>query len=242
MKSGFSFLGFQIISIKKNGKYRTKIYPNRKAVKRITQKAHEIVFSNKAAKAEWLILKLRPVIFGWANYFKYCECSVVFNKVDEIIWSMIKKWVNRRSTAGGRIKAWNKYFPGTPTTYQGRIYTNKYILKCSNKQDDKIYLPKLSWIEKTKWVKIKGESSPYDKNLAYWTKRKTSYCGLTTLQSKLLLSQNFTCPICDGDLNPWSHFELDHKRSRSKGGSNKIENLQLLHKICHVKKTTQEST
>ena len=155
IREGFDFLGFRIISLLKNGNYITKIYPQKASVKKITQNAHNIIFSNKAARAEWLILKLRPVLLNWANYFKYSDCSKTFNKLDYTIWKMLRKWINRRSTAGGRIKAWNKYFPGTKTIFKGKIYKDKYILKASFNLNEKIFLPKVSWIKSKKWTKIK---------------------------------------------------------------------------------------
>jgi RNA-directed DNA polymerase len=240
IREGFDFLGFHIVSIYRNGKYRTKIYPQKSSVKRITQKTHKIIFSNKAARVEWLIIKLRPVMLGWANYFRYSECSETFSKVDYIIWKMLRKWVNRRSTAGGRIKAWNKYFPGTETTFHGRIYKDKYILKSSLEKNEKCFLPKVSWIESERWIKIKSDSSPYDRNKAYWANRKVSYAGLTILQAKLLVKQKFLCPTCGGEINPWSHIEVDHIKGISKGGSDALYNKQVLHKICHIEKTNKE--
>ena len=240
IKEGFDFLGFRIIAISKNGKYRTKIYPQKSSIKRITQKAHNIIFSNKAARVEWLIIKLRPILLGWANYFRFSECTETFNKLDYTLWTMLRKWINRRSTAGGRIKAWNKYFPGTETTFHGRIYKDKYVLKPSSNPKEKIFLPKMTWIESQKWIKVKSDSSPYDRNKEYWAKRKVSYADLTTLQSKLLVKQNFICPNCGGEINPWSHIEVDHSKSISKGGCNTINNKQILHKICHIKKTNKE--
>ena len=240
IREGFDFLGFLIVAVYRNGKPRTKIYPQKSSVKRITQKAHNIIFSNKAARAEWLIIKLRPVLLGWANYFRYSECSDTFTTLDHTIWKMLRKWVNRRSTAGGRIKAWNKYFPGTETTFHGRIYKDKYILKSSSNKNETVFLPKITWIEYQKWIKIKSDSSPYDRNNGYWANRKVSYAGLTTWQSNLLVKQNFICPKCGGEINPWSHIEVDHKKSTGKGGSDNIKNKQVLHKICHIKKTNKE--
>ena len=240
IKEGFDFLGFRIVSIYRNGNLRTKIYPQKSSVKRITQKSHKIIFSNKAARVEYLITKLRPVLLGWANYFRFSECSETFNKLDYTIWKMLRKWVNRRSTAGGRIKAWNKYFPGTETTFHGRTYKDKYILKSSSKPNEKIFLPKIAWIESQRWIKIKSDSSPYDRNKTYWAVRKVSYAGLTTLQSKLLVKQKFLCPNCGGEINPWSHIEVDHIKNKSKGGSDTIKNKQVLHKICHIENTNKE--
>ena len=240
IREGFDFLGFRIVSIYRNGKYRTKIYPQKSSVKRITQKAHNIIFSNKAARVEWLIIKLRPVLLGWADYFRFSECSETFNKLDHTIWKMLRKWVNRRSTAGGRIKAWNKYFPGTETTFYGRTYKDKYILKSSSKLNEKVFLPKTAWIKSQRWIKIKLDSSPYDRNKEYWAKRKISYAGLTTLQSKLLVKQKFVCPNCGGEINPWSNIEVDHVKSINKGGSDTLKNKQVLHKICHIENTNKE--
>jgi RNA-directed DNA polymerase len=240
IKEGFDFLGFRIILININGKYRTKIYPQKSAVNRIIRKAHDIIFSNKAAKSEWLIVKLRPILLGWANYYKYSECSNTFHNLDFIIWKMLKKWVNRRATAGGRKKAWNNYFPGTPTTFQGRNYLDKYVFKASSNKYEKVFLPKTSWVQSQRWTKIIADFSPYDWNKEYWTKRKTSYGGLTTSQSKLLLKQNFLCPECGGEINPWSHIEIDHKIRSSRKGSTTSKNRQVLHKVCHVRKTNDE--
>lgn len=234
IKEGFDFLGFRIISIYRNGKFKTKIYPQKSSVKRIIQKVHHIIFSNKAARAEWLIIKLRPVLLGWANYFRYSECSETFSKLDYTILGMLRKWVNRRSTAGGRIKAWNKYFPGTETIFQGRNYKDQYILKASSKIDEKIFLPKMSWVKSQNWIKIKSDSSPYDRNRVYWTKRKIPYAGLTSIQSKLLIKQQFLCPQCGGEINPWSHIEVNHIKTKSRGGSDTLTNKQVLHKICHI--------
>lgn len=240
IKEGFNFLGFRIISVKRNSHFRTKIYPQKQAVKRLYQKAHKIIFSNKAARQDYLIVKLRPVMLGWANYYKFSDCSKTFCKVDYTLWHMLRKWVNRRANAGGRIKAWNKYFPGTETTYHGRLYKDKYIFKASSNKNEKVFLPKLSWIESQRWEKIRSNASPYDRDTVYWTKRKASYAGLTSLQSKLLIKQNFLCSQCGGEVNPWSCIEVDHRLRKSWGGSNKLSNLQVCHKICHIQKTNNE--
>jgi RNA-directed DNA polymerase len=210
IKKRLNFLVFRIISINDSGKYRTKIYTQKSSVKRIIQKANNIIFSNKAARVEWLILKLRPIVLGWANYYKYSECSKTFNKIDFLIWKMLIKWITRRPTAGSRLKAWNKYFPGTNTTYKGKVYEDKYILKASSDPNEKVFLPKVSWIKSQTWIKIRPDASPYDRDMVYWGKRKVSYAGLTSLQSKLLVRQNFICPQCGEEINPWSHFKVYH--------------------------------
>ena len=180
------------------------------------------------------------MLLGWANYFRFSECSEIFNKVDHIIWKILRKWVNHRSIAAGRIKAWNKYFPGTETTFYGKIYKDKYVLKSSFNSNKKIFLPKLIWIKSQKWIKIKSNSSPYDRNKIYWAKRKVSYSGFTILQSKLLIKQKFLCPQCGGEINVWSHIEVYNIKSISKNSFDKTNNKQVLHKICYIEKISKE--
>jgi|AntDeeMinimDraft_5_1070356.scaffolds.fasta_scaffold32083_1 RNA-directed DNA polymerase len=37
-------------------------------------------------------------------------------------------------------------------------------------------------------------------------------------------------------------MEIDHKIPKSRGGKDEYDNLQVLHKICHVNKTRDENT
>lgn len=233
IKEGFDFLGFHIVSIYKNGKYITKIYPQKLSLQRIIRKAHNIIFSNKAARVESLILKLRPILLSWANYFKFSECNKTFTKLDYIVWQMLRKWINRRST-GGKIQSWNKYFPGTDTKFDGKIYKDKYILKSSKNISEKYYLPKTRWIKSQKWVKIKSDSSPYDKNNMYWAKRNLLYANLILKQSKLLIKQNFLCSKCGGKINSWNKIKVYNLKKLSKSDFNKTGNKKILHQMCYI--------
>ena len=233
IKEGFDFLGFHIVSIYKNGKYITKIYPQKLSLKRIIRKAHNIIFSNKAAHVESLIIKLRPILLSWANYFKFSECNKTFTKLDYIVWQMLRKWINRRST-GGRTQSWNKYFPGTYTKFDGKIYKDKYVLKSSKNINEKYYLPKIRWITSQKWVKVKSNSSPYDQNNIYWTKRNILYANLILKQSKLLIKQNFLCSKCGGKISSWNKIKVYTFKKLSKSNFNKKNNKKILHRACYI--------
>lgn len=42
-----------------------------------------------------LISTLRPIILGWANYFRYAECKVLFQKLDYAMFGILRSWVFR---------------------------------------------------------------------------------------------------------------------------------------------------
>ena len=87
------------------------------------------------------------------------------------------------------------------------------------------------------YVKVKGNSSPYDGNLVYWSTRLGQNPVMPTRVAKLLKMQNGKCPHCgllfrDGDI-----MEIDHIVPKAKGGKESYENFQLLHRHCHDEKT-----
>lgn len=55
--------------------------------------------------------------------------------------------------------------------------------------------------------------------------------------SKLLKKQKGRCNICNLQFFPTDIIERDHIVPLSKGGSHKLDNIQLLHGHCHQNKT-----
>ena len=143
--------------------------------------------------------KLAPVVRGWKNYHRYCKMDGARNNLN---------FIRQRA-----FKVFNK------ETKQNR-YTSKKLLKQA--------FPTVSYSEH-KFVNVKGDKSPYDGDLIYWSKRNSKlYDGET---SKALKRQNHSCGACklkftgnekvnlhhvDGNHNNWSH-----------------DNLVAIHESCH---------
>jgi RNA-directed DNA polymerase len=167
--NGFLFLGFQIIQVKKKTKqvYKTKIQPSRKSQTKLMQKVRDIVQNNKSASSYSLIMMLRPVILGWANYFKYCECKAVFNKLTYLIFLKIRAWVFRRDTRNSKLTVKQKYFPsGRIYHFDGSIHQDNWVLvgrqKGINGVTKETWLPHLVWIKSRKHVKVQGTQTPFN--------------------------------------------------------------------------------
>ena len=101
-------------------------------------------------------------------------------------------------------------------------------------------LPKISWIPSKKFVKVQGTRSIYDNDQIYWTLRNARYSLYSYRKSKLLKIQKGICPICQKKFTIGNIMEVDHILPKRKGGKDTYQNLQLIHRHCHVLKTKQD--
>jgi RNA-directed DNA polymerase len=91
-------------------------------------------------------------------------------------------------------------------------------------------------------VKVKGESSPYDGNLVYWSTRMGKSPELPERVVKLLKDQKGKCTHCELHFREEDVLEIDHKVPKSKGGKDTYKNWQLLHRHCHDTKTANDGS
>lgn len=238
---GFRFLGFQIIQIRKQGEYKVKIQPSSKNIQALLLSVRDTIQKHKSVSAYELINMLRPKVLGWANYFKYCECSLSFKKITHLIFLKLRAWVFRRDTRNGRLIVKERYFPsGKKYTFDGTTHEDNWILNGTSKTKKgtkTIYLPHMVWVKSKKHAKIIGTASPYDGNKIYWSERNQKYAGLPLRVTTLLKKQKGYCNICNVPFNSFDTLEVDHIKPKSQGGKDEYVNLQLIHRHCHIQKT-----
>ena len=106
IQDGFDFLGQNV------RKYSGKLLvtPSKKNTKAFLTKIQEVIEKNKSARQEDLIVRLNPIIRGWANYHRHCVASCAFSRVDFEIWRKLWRWSRRRhpNKAAHWVKA--RYF------------------------------------------------------------------------------------------------------------------------------------
>lgn len=247
-RQGFLFLGFQIIQVKKQnvGKFKVKIRPSRKSQEKLMAKVKDILQKHKSASSYDLIAMLRPVTLGWANYFKYSECTKDFSTLTNKIFQKIRAWVFRRTTRKGRIATREVYFPkGKSYQFDGTKHFDNWILNGRKKAKGgriiEVYLPHIVWVKSRKHVKVRQDASPYSGDM-YWAIRSAKHSPYPLRVRTLLIKQKETCPICKRKFTEFdsSSWEVDHILPRSKGGLDIYSNLQLLHKACHEAKTRED--
>jgi group II intron reverse transcriptase/maturase len=143
--------------------------------------------------------KLAPVVRGWRHYHRYC-------KMDGSRFSLYH--IQNRA-----FKVFNK------ETKKNR-HTSKKLL-------DKAF-PSVPYAE-NKHVNVKGNKSPFDGDLTYWSERNSKlYDGIT---SKVLKRQNHSCARCGLKLTSEERVHLHHKDGNHQNWKDK--NVEALHESCH---------
>ena len=139
--------------------------------------------------------KLAPVVRGWRNYHRFCKMDGSRNSLYHI--------QNRA------FRVFNK------ETKQNR-QTSKQLL-------DKAF-PSVSYSE-NKHINVKGEKSPYDGDLSYWSERNSKLYDSHT--SKALKRQNHKCGHCGLKMLSDEKVHLHHIDGNHKNG--KPKNLLAIH-------------
>ena len=164
ISEGFDFLGFNVR--KYNGKLLIK--PSMKSQKKIVEKLHEVIFSNKSASQCLLIELLNPIITGWGNYFRHVVSKEVFAKIDHLLVGQLKRWAFRRHSNKSRKWIVDKYFKSRNN--RKWIFQDAFTF---NDETEVFTLKKLADIPIVRHVKIKKDANPFDAQwFDYFDKRR----------------------------------------------------------------------
>jgi RNA-directed DNA polymerase len=107
LRQGFDFLG-QNVRRYPNGKLLIK--PSRKSIARLLSETKQIVREHLGMAASLLIMRLNPVIRGWATYHRHVVSKRVFARIDYAIFRQIWRWACARHPRKGRRWIKHKYF------------------------------------------------------------------------------------------------------------------------------------
>ena len=241
---GFDFLGFSIrqfpVGKYQSGKnttgaplgFKTLIKPSKENQKLHYETVSRIIETHKSAPQVALIKRLNPVIRGWANQYSTVVSKEVFSKMYDLTYNKLRAWAIRRHPKKDHHWIVNKYWQS--------IGNNHWVFACKKGQGY-MCLMKHTETPIVRHIKVQGERSPYDGDWVYWSTRMGRHPEVSKGVTTLLKRQKGKCAHCglffkDGDL-----METDHKNPKSQGGRDNYDNLQLLHRHCHVNKTAQDN-
>jgi RNA-directed DNA polymerase len=243
-KAGFDFLGYHIQQYP-TGKYRSSIHPSTKeklgfrtlitpskdACKKHQLELKRVIERHKHAHQALLIKELNPIIRGWTNYYQFSNAQTVgeLTRQDYLLFQKLRAWSRYRT--GDWYKAKKKYW----TT----IGNNNWVFATREGKANPLRL--LTHTEfgssGSEYVKVKGEDSPFNGNLVYWSTRMGKHPNMPTRQALLLKKQKGICPWCCLHFREEDILEVDHILATVLGGKDEYKNLQLLHGHCHDEKT-----
>jgi len=192
-----------------------------------------------------VLVRLNPIIRGWAAYYRTVVSSEVFSALDTYLWRLTYKWAKFGHPNKSRHWVMNRYFGEF-----NRFRRDRWVF---GDRDSGAYRTKFAWTSIVRHRMVKGGSSPDDPGLAqYWAdrRRKGVPPPMDQPSLRLLKMQAGRCPCC-GDLllhadhPPQSPAEWEQwvrvtgkalrKQSlvfRKRDGSGETRSLRLVHVRC----------
>jgi RNA-directed DNA polymerase len=225
---GFDFLGFHIRQYPV-GKYhtgkdtigrplgsKTHIKPSKEKVILHQRRLAEIVRSRRRVSQTTLIRRLNPLIKGWCNYYRTVVSGATFDKVDDVLYHLLRRWANRRHSNKGRRWIAKNYWHFPP-----------WIFGCP----DGPTLFKHGMTKIVRHVKVRRDKSPFDGDWAYWAARMGHYPGIRPWLGKLIQRQEGKCASCGLHFMPGDLIEEHHQDGEP--ANDKKGHLAALHRHCH---------
>lgn len=229
ISEGFNFLGQ---NVRLYGD-KVLIKPSKEALQRIYDKVRDIVQRNKAVEQRELIRMLNPVIQGWVNYHRHAVSSVVFSKLDFLIWKLLWQWATRRHRGKGR--KWIK------KRYWRTLGTRTWTFATDVSDGDSVRTMSLVYATDTRvrrHVKVQAEVNPYSPKWESYLAERHALQGANSLNGRarlrrLWFAQDGLCPECGEPITRETGWQVHHAHRRADGGNEQFGNLRMLHPNCH---------
>lgn len=152
INQGFDFLGQ---NVRKYGE-KLLIKPSSKSVSSLLRKVSQIFKEGAGVSQADLIVRLNPVIRGWALYHRHVVSSRTFSGISAQIWSKCWRWALRRHPNKGKQWVKDRYFE--------RRGPRDWVFACREATEDRMHGPTLLDIASIgieRHIKIRAQANPF---------------------------------------------------------------------------------
>lgn len=230
VRDGFDFLGQHI---RRYGS-RVLLKPSRKNVQAFLAKVDGVLKRDGGhLTAGELIVRLNPLLRGWAQYHRHAASSRTFARVDWLIRDKLWRWARRRHRQQSAAWVLAKYF----TRADGhRVFRG--LVSDAKGGVHPVFLLRTSALGIRRHVKIRSDANPYDPSWELYFEERLAAQMASSLVGRgtahyLWLEQEGKCLLCGQSLALEEEWHVHHLLWRSHGGDDTVDNLVLLHANCH---------
>ena len=192
--AGFDFLGYNIrqfpisrykSAVNSNGQiigFRTLVTPSKQSCSKHQRSIKAAIKKHKHSSQIDLINELNPIIRGWCNYFSFSDAKITraFSKQDHLVFQKLRALGVYRFKQGLQ-KFYQEYFQ--------RIGNRNWVFATKGANPFILLTHDEFSCSSTKFVKVKGDKSPYDGDLVYWSARMGRNPELPNAKAMLLKKQ-----------------------------------------------------
>ncbi|QIY76687.2 group II intron reverse transcriptase/maturase [Streptomyces sp. RLB1-33] len=244
LAEGFDFLGF---NVRRSSSGKAIIRPSKEAVLRVRERLRMEVRDLYGSNAEAVLMKLNPIIRGWAAYYRSVVSKKTFASLDDYMWKLTFKWAKRGHARKSMKWIIRRHF--------GRFNASRADVWVFGIPATGAHLQKFAWVPIVRHVMVKGTASPDDPTLQdYWASRRRTRTPPPMDKTSIHLAarQKGVCPLCRQALISGAEYEPDSPREwiewfaamkktlhkhhfvyRRDGGTDAKTNLRLVHASCH---------
>lgn len=239
IEDGFDFLGFTFREYANEARavgYKKGILlvtPAKDNVGVFKKNLKRILRSLQRGSPARVIMRLNPIVRGWANYYKPFNASKVFATVGAYLWRLTWSWCRKKHPTMARRDLRWKYY-----TQEGG---NRWVFYARTPDNRTLTLVQLGYTKIVHHVLCKDLNPFWPAHKAYYQRRQALGANrsvrLSPRRSKLLKKQRGICPVCHVELLSGEPLEVHHIQRRNQGGNHTLQNLLLLHRFCHKQVT-----
>lgn len=193
LDEGCDFLGFNVRRY--HGKLLIK--PSKAAIRRVRERLRTEMRTLRGANAAAVLIRLNPIIRGWAAYYRGAVSSETFAALDDYMWRLAFKWAVYSHSNKSRAWVTARYF--------GRFNRSRRDRWVFGDRKSGAYLLKFAWTRIVRHQLVRSGASPDDPALAeYWAerRRKAPPPPIDSTSLRLLKQQDGRCPLCRARLLP----------------------------------------
>jgi RNA-directed DNA polymerase len=208
--------------------------PAKKNVKAFLETARALIKSHKQATAGHLILRLHPVIRGWAHSHRHSSSTRTFDKVDSAIFEALWGWAKRRHP--NKRPSWVKRQSFGSMGHRHWVFQGDVVGAQGERKS--YYLFKAAKMPIKRYTKLKADVNPYDPNWEEYFEHRLGVKMEANLRGRRQLlhlwkAQDGICVVCRQKITTLTGWHNHHIVWRSHGGSDGSENRVLLHPNYH---------